>query len=66
MRALNLDLVESTNIKKEKRDARRTMDMTFGIKKGKLKQMILVEYRLRKKKAKKRGRPRLKGRPRKK
>jgi len=44
---INLDKVEGKLAQKEKRNARKTMDISFGLKKDKQKQILLCEYRLR-------------------
>lgn len=44
---INLDKVEGTLAQKEKREARRTMDISFGIAKNRQQQVVLCEYRLR-------------------
>lgn len=44
--ALNMDKIELSIAKKDKRNARKTMDMAFGVKRGRSKQFVLCEYRL--------------------
>jgi len=43
---LNMDKVENILARKEKRDARKTMDISFGVADGKNKCYVLCEYRL--------------------
>ena len=43
---INLDKVERLLAKKQKREAQRTMDISFGIKYGNQKRILLCEYRL--------------------
>ncbi len=45
-KCLNLDKVEGILAQKEKREARKTMDMSFGIVLGNQRQFLLCEYRL--------------------
>jgi len=47
---INLDKIEKILAKKERRNAFRTMDIAFGISKGKAENMVLCEYKLKYKK----------------
>lgn len=43
---LNMDTIEKKIAQKEKRNARKTMDISFGVADGKNKRYVLCEYRL--------------------
>lgn len=43
---LNMDSIEKKIAQKEKRNARKTMDISFGVVDGKNKRFVLCEYRL--------------------
>lgn len=43
---LNMDKVENMIARKEKREARKTMDISFGVADGKNKRYVFCEYRL--------------------